>query len=149
MSMAIERPRSNRWLLWLVIAAVVVGVLALLVEDWGQLWKISSAPDNVPIVMMIPPVVILRLLEAQPREEDDQRNHHHDGDVVRRRADLPELPPVLYEEGQDAHGHNRDDKPQQPAIAARLLYCHCHIVFLRKSSKFQVASSKLEQVRCL
>src|SRR5919112_515636 len=53
MAMAIPRPRSNRWLLWLVVAAVVVGGLALLVDDWGQLWKISSTPDNIPIVAII------------------------------------------------------------------------------------------------
>ena len=51
MAMAIERPRSSyRWLLWLVGAVVVIGLLSLMVEDWHQLWKISSAPDNIPIV---------------------------------------------------------------------------------------------------
>ena len=35
MSMAIERPRSNRWLLWLIVAAVVVGVLALIAVVWA------------------------------------------------------------------------------------------------------------------
>src|SRR5215212_4137115 len=72
MSMAIERPRSNRRLLWLVVAAVVVGVLALLVDDWGQLWKISSAPDNVPIVAMIPLVVFFTWLGLKQSKDNDR-----------------------------------------------------------------------------
>ncbi|HEX8284568.1 MAG TPA: hypothetical protein VF588_14480 [Pyrinomonadaceae bacterium] len=72
MAMAIERPRSNRWLLWLVGAAVVVGVTALMVDDWGQLWKIGSAPDNVPIVAMIPLVVFFTWLGLKQSKENDQ-----------------------------------------------------------------------------
>src|SRR6188474_2617223 len=40
----------------LITLAVVVAFVALAifkVEDWGQLWKISSAPDNIPIVAML------------------------------------------------------------------------------------------------
>ena len=37
--------------LGVLVALVVLAVLA--VEDWHQLWKISSAPDNVPIVAML------------------------------------------------------------------------------------------------
>src|SRR5215218_2625361 len=72
MSMAIPRPRSNRWLLWLVVAAVVVGVLALLVDDWGQLWKISSTPDNIPIVAMIPLVVFFTWLGLKQSRDNDE-----------------------------------------------------------------------------
>ena len=72
MAMAIERPRSNRWLLWLVGTLAVLGVFALMVDDWGQLWKISSAPDNVPIVGMIPLVIFFTWLGLKQSKENDQ-----------------------------------------------------------------------------
>jgi len=42
----------NKWTIWgaLIVLAVI---WALNVHDWHQLWKISSAPDNVPIVAML------------------------------------------------------------------------------------------------
>ena len=55
MAMAIPRPRGvNRKWVYLIAGVVVLGVLMVFVEDWHQLWKISSTPDNVPIVAMIP-----------------------------------------------------------------------------------------------
>jgi Cytochrome b(C-terminal)/b6/petD len=42
----------NKWTL-LVLAVLFVGLWALNVQDWHQLWAISSAPDNVPIVAML------------------------------------------------------------------------------------------------
>src|ERR1700742_2533046 len=72
MAMVIERPRSNRWLLWVVVAAVVVGVLALMVDDWGQPWKISSTPDNIPIVAMIPLVVFFTWLGLKQSKDNDR-----------------------------------------------------------------------------
>src|ERR1044072_3792915 len=72
MSMAIERPRSNRWVLWLVGGLALVGLLAYMVEDWGQLWKISSAPDNVPIVMMIPLVIFFTWLGLKQSRDNDR-----------------------------------------------------------------------------
>ena len=40
---------------WTVLAASVVllALAAFMVQDWYQLWKITSAPDNVPIVGML------------------------------------------------------------------------------------------------
>ena len=40
---------------WTILAAgiLIVIVAAFSVEDWQQLWKITSAPDNVPIVGML------------------------------------------------------------------------------------------------
>ena len=53
---AIEDPRPKskmrKWLPWLITVAVVA-LLAFMVNDWHQLWVISSAPDNVPIVAML------------------------------------------------------------------------------------------------
>jgi Cytochrome b(C-terminal)/b6/petD len=42
----------NKWTL-LVLGVLIVGIWALRVQDWHQLWIISSAPDNVPIVAML------------------------------------------------------------------------------------------------
>jgi hypothetical protein len=72
MAMAIERPRSYRWLLWLVGAVVVIGLLSLMVEDWHQLWKISSTPDNIPIVAMIPLVVFFTWLGFRQSRDNDR-----------------------------------------------------------------------------
>ena len=42
----------NKWTIWGVLL-VVAGLWALNVQDWHQLWVISSAPDNIPIVAML------------------------------------------------------------------------------------------------
>src|SRR6185436_18439843 len=42
----------NKWTL-LVLAILIVAVWAINVQDWHQLWTISSAPDNIPIVAML------------------------------------------------------------------------------------------------
>jgi hypothetical protein len=42
----------NKWTL-LVLAVLIVAVWAINVQDWHQLWIISSAPDNIPIVAML------------------------------------------------------------------------------------------------
>src|SRR5215213_659541 len=42
----------NKWTIWGVLL-VIAGLWALTVHDWHQLWVISSAPDNVPIVAML------------------------------------------------------------------------------------------------
>ena len=102
MAMAIPRPRSNRWLLWLVVAAVVVGVLALLVDDWGQLWKISSTPDNIPIVAMIPLVIFFTWLGLKQSREND------------RLVSELEADPAL------AKTHHRKTQPWRPGWAREL-----------------------------
>ena len=42
----------NKWTIWGALIVIAV-IWALNVHDWHQLWKISSAPDNVPIVAML------------------------------------------------------------------------------------------------
>jgi hypothetical protein len=42
----------NKWTI-LIVGVVLVGIWAIRVQDWHQLWVISSAPDNVPIVAML------------------------------------------------------------------------------------------------
>ena len=71
MSMALPGQRSSRWWLWLIVALAIVGLLALMVEDWHQLWKISSAPDNVPIVAMIPLVAFFTWLGIKQARNND------------------------------------------------------------------------------
>ncbi|MBA2734330.1 MAG: cytochrome C, partial [Acidobacteria bacterium] len=43
-----------------------------MVEDWHQLWVISSTPDNVPIVGMIPLVIFFTWLGVKQAREHDQ-----------------------------------------------------------------------------
>ena len=42
----------NKWTI-LVVLLVIVALWAINVHDWHQLWIISSAPDNIPIVAML------------------------------------------------------------------------------------------------
>ena len=42
----------NKWTI-LVVLLLIVGFWAINVQDWHQLWIISSAPDNMPIVAML------------------------------------------------------------------------------------------------
>src|SRR2546430_17043266 len=37
----------------LAVAVVLLGLFIYSVQDWHQLWKSVSAPDNVPIVAML------------------------------------------------------------------------------------------------
>src|SRR5215210_4956197 len=102
MSMAIERPRRKPWLLWLVVALGALGVLAFFVEDWGQLWKISSAPDNIPIVGMIPLVVFFTWLGLKQSRDNDQ--------LVEELEQDPAL----------AKTHHRKTQPWRPGWAREL-----------------------------
>jgi hypothetical protein len=42
----------NKWTI-LIVCLLIVGLWAINVQDWHQLWTISSAPDNIPIVAML------------------------------------------------------------------------------------------------
>ena len=57
MSAIVERQpqstsRRNKIIGWAVVV-ILLGLFAYSVQDWHQLWKIVSAPDNVPIVAML------------------------------------------------------------------------------------------------
>src|SRR5881394_1310265 len=45
-------PRTVK-LIWLVVVVALLALFAYSVQDWHQIWKIVSAPDNVPIVAML------------------------------------------------------------------------------------------------
>lgn len=103
MAMAIPRPRGvNRKWMWLIGAVVAVGLLALLVPDWHQLWKISSAPDNVPIVAMIPLVAFFTWLGFKQSSDNDKLIEQLEAD-----------PPL-------AKTHHRKTLPWRPGWAREL-----------------------------
>src|SRR5215210_1275013 len=56
----------------LIGVVLLLVVAAFLVEDWHQLWIISSAPDNVPIVAMIPLVAFFTWLGVKQARDHDQ-----------------------------------------------------------------------------
>jgi hypothetical protein len=57
-----------------LLALVLLTVLYVLfvIEDWHQLWVIASAPDNVPIVAMIPLVAFFTWLGIKQARENDE-----------------------------------------------------------------------------
>ena len=56
----------------LIGVVLLIAVASFLVEDWHQLWIISSAPDNIPIVAMIPLVVFFTWLGIKQARDHDQ-----------------------------------------------------------------------------
>ncbi|HEV2862985.1 MAG TPA: hypothetical protein VGX48_18360 [Pyrinomonadaceae bacterium] len=66
-----RRGLSRGLILWVALA-VLVAVWAFNVHDWHQLWKISSAPDNVPIVAMIPLVAFFTWLGFRQARDNDR-----------------------------------------------------------------------------
>jgi hypothetical protein len=61
----------NKWTI-LVVALVIVALWAINVQDWHQLWVISSAPDNVPIVAMLFLVPFFTWLGIRQAVRNDQ-----------------------------------------------------------------------------
>ena len=61
----------NKWTI-LVVALVIVGLWAINVQDWHQLWTVSSAPDNVPIVAMLFLVPFFTWLGIRQAVRNDQ-----------------------------------------------------------------------------
>src|SRR5947208_17135277 len=48
------QPSSRRnKLIGLAVAVVLLGLFVYSVQDWHQLWKIVSAPDNISIVALL------------------------------------------------------------------------------------------------
>src|SRR5438045_4931240 len=92
MSAIVERQppstsRRNQIIGWAVVV-IVLGLFAYSVQDWHQLWKVSSAPDNIPIVAMlflVPFFTWLGIKQAKANDrlivdlEDDKdlaKSHH-------------------------------------------------------------------------
>src|SRR5215510_7509226 len=57
MSAIVQRQTQNNSrrnkIIGLVVVLVLLGLWAFQVQDWHQLWKVCSAPDNIPIVAML------------------------------------------------------------------------------------------------
>ncbi|HMF55926.1 MAG TPA: hypothetical protein VK619_06180 [Pyrinomonadaceae bacterium] len=67
----------------LVLLALVIGVALyaiFFVQDWHQLWKIASAPDNIPIVALIPLVAFFTWLGIRQAKDNDQLIGELEGD---------------------------------------------------------------------
>ena len=67
-----RRFRVGRGTILLVALAIVVVVWALNVSDWRQLWAITSAPDNIPIVALIPLVAFFTWLGLRQSFANDE-----------------------------------------------------------------------------
>src|SRR5687767_6939407 len=95
------KSRRNKLIGWAVIL-LLVGLYIWWVEDWYQLWKIASAPDNVPIVGMLFLVPFFTWLGVRQAVANDQL-------IDRLEAD-PKL----------AKTHHRKVEPWRPGWAKEL-----------------------------
>jgi hypothetical protein len=66
------RFRLSRSIILLAALAVVIVVWAFNVSDWHQLWTITSAPDNIPIVALIPLVAFFTWLGLRQSRRNDE-----------------------------------------------------------------------------
>ncbi len=87
-------------LLALVVLLIVYGLF--FVEDWHQLWTIASAPDNVPIVALIPFVAFFTWLGVKQARDNDQ--------LIERLEKDPQL----------AKTHHRKALPWRPGWAREI-----------------------------
>jgi len=93
---------SRGKLITIVVLVVLVGLAVFMVEDWHQLWKISSAPDNVPIVAMLFLVPFFTWLGVRQANANDQLIENLESD--------PKL----------AKTHHRKVEPWRPGWAREL-----------------------------
>ncbi len=63
---------SKGKLITILVVVVLLGLAIWGVQDWHQLWKISSAPDNVPIVAMLFLVPFFTWLGIKQARANDQ-----------------------------------------------------------------------------
>jgi hypothetical protein len=93
--------RRNKIIGWAVVI-VLLGLFIFSVEDWHQLWKIASAPDNVPIVAMLFHVPFFTWLGIRQAKANDRLIVDLEGD-----KDL-------------AKSHHRKAEPWRPGWAKEL-----------------------------
>ena len=96
-----KRKSKLKWPL-LLLAIIAVGVWAWSVQDWHQLWVITSAPDNVPIVGMLFLVPFFTWLGIKQARENDR------------------LIEQLEQDPQLAKTHHRKVEPWRPGWAREL-----------------------------
>ena len=106
MSAIVERQtqatsRRNRYL-GLAVVIVLLGLFVYSVQDWHQIWKIVSAPDNVPIVAMLFLVPFFTWLGIRQAQANDR------------------LIGDLEADKQLAKTHHRKSEPWRPGWAKEL-----------------------------
>lgn len=93
---------SKGKLITLLVVVVLVGLAIWSVHDWHQLWKISSAPDNVPIVAMLFLVPFFTWLGVRQSQANDK------------------LIQTLEEDPKLAKSHHRKVEPWRPGWAREI-----------------------------
>ncbi len=106
MSAVVEtpKPKSRRnTIIGLAVIAVLLGLyIVFMVQDWHQIWKIVSAPDNVPIVAMLFLVPFFTWLGIKQARANDQ------------------LVETLEADPKLAKTHHRKAEPWRPGWAKEL-----------------------------
>src|SRR5262249_61172843 len=96
MSAIVEQPVTNsrrNKIIGLGIAIVLLGLFIYSVEDWHQLWKITSAPDNIPIVAMLFLVPFFTWLGIRQARANDGLIVNLEGDAKRANTPHPKVQP--------------------------------------------------------
>src|SRR5437762_9537673 len=105
MSAIVEQPapnsRRNR-IIGLGVVVILLGLFIFSVQDWHQLWKVASAPDNIPIVAMLFLVPFFTWLGIKQARANDQ--------LIDQLQDDPKL----------AKSHHRKAEPWRPGWAKEL-----------------------------
>ena len=68
-----QRNTKRNKLIALIVAVVLLGLFVYSVQDWHQIWKIVSAPDNIPIVAMLFLVPFFTWLGIKQARANDRR----------------------------------------------------------------------------
>ena len=102
--METPKPSSRRnTIIALAVVAILLGLyIVFMVQDWHQIWKIVSAPDNVPIVAMLFLVPFFTWLGVRQARANDQ--------IVETLEADPKL----------AKTHHRKAEPWRPGWAKEL-----------------------------
>src|SRR4051794_25173461 len=93
---------SKGKLITLGVIALLVVLSVFFVQDWHQLWVISSAPDNVPIVAMLFLVPFFTWLGIKQSKANDQ--------LITQLEQDPKL----------AKSHHRKAEPWRPGWAREI-----------------------------
>ena len=98
------KPSSRRnTIIALAVVAILLGLyIVFMVQDWHQIWKIVSAPDNVPIVAMLFLVPFFTWLGVRQARANDQ------------------LVETLEADPKLAKTHHRKAEPWRPGWAKEL-----------------------------
>jgi len=102
--METPKPSSRRnTIIALAVVAILLGLyIVFMVQDWHQIWKIVSAPDNVPIVAMLFLVPFFTWLGVRQARANDQ------------------LVETLEADPKLAKTHHRKAEPWRPGWAKEL-----------------------------